>query len=212
MKTWWTQHGPRTLWLALLGLAAILLVRAGLTWTDPVQQQEAIADLKLRLQPQAEDAAPPEASASSRPPTMSARTKQASTIDPQVVVKRIADRHLFEPAPPDGFRNVQGILGNRVLYGGGSSFGVGDQAMGARIVAIGTNWVEFQFNDETVVVDIFRNGTRGPERLRAEGSAGEPGNLAPTKVDPPAPTKRRARPDRNRNRSRSQAPWGYPSD
>ncbi|MEM9913475.1 MAG: hypothetical protein AAF911_00770 [Planctomycetota bacterium] len=157
IQNFWSQHGPRTAWMVTLGLAAIVAVYAVLVLTDTNNAADRVDDIAKQLRP---DRSP----AGGDGPNPRASNQQANA-----AVKRIRDRHLFMPAPPQGFRNVQGVLGDRVLYPGGQSFGVGENAMGATVIAIGTNWVELLHEDQTITLDIFRGEERGPELTRWDG-------------------------------------------
>ena len=101
-------------------------------------------------------------------------------------VAAIRQRHLFAPAPAEAFRNVQGVLGDRVLYPGGQSFRAGDEAMGATVTRVGSDFVEFEHGGETVRIQVFEGGNdgggggggprNGGERWRSRGG----GDLSPT--------------------------------
>jgi len=63
------------------------------------------------------------------------------------------------------------VLGDRVLYSGGQSFKVGDNAMGATVKEIGLTHVELEFEGETVRVNFgggggSRSGSSGRRRGR----------------------------------------------
>ena len=173
IQLWWNQHGLKTLWLLTLGVAAVLAVQAALIWTSDDDTAERVEKVEKRLTivaaPAAAQDAPPSDSGDRWRGRRGSPDADTSSDPLAQAVARVRERHLFMPAPPEAFRNVQGILGDRVLYGGGQSYRLGDQAMGATITAIGSNWVEFVKNDEKITIDIFRGGTRGPERARWDG-------------------------------------------
>ena len=86
-------------------------------------------------------------------------------------IARLGERRFFSPAPPQAFRNARGVLGDRVLYSGGQSFKVGDNAMGATVKEIGLTHVELEFEGETVRVNFgggggSRSGSSGRRRGR----------------------------------------------
>lgn len=172
----WSQHGPRTLWLITLGVAAILVVNALLVLTDANTADERVDDIVKKLRPMPvpdNETSTPQGNRGwpghAGPGGSNAGDAQN---DPgSAAVQRIRDRYLFMSAPPQGFRSVQGVLGDRVLYPGGQSFGLGENAMGATVVAIGSNWVELLYEEETITLDIFRGGERGPELMRWDGEA-----------------------------------------
>jgi len=96
---------------------------------------------------------------------------------PAPAVARLGKRRFFSPAPPQDFRNARGVLGDRVLYPGGQSFAVGDHAMGATVKAIGLDYVELEFEGETVRVDFGSGGGGGgsygsPRRGGGDGGYG----------------------------------------
>ena len=139
------------LWLAALGAALMILALALQGWWSGHDLSDRAAVLDASLERRGETT-PPDRSAGQ--PT---QTDQA--------VKRIQERFLFSPRPPEMFRRVQGVLGDRVLYPGGQSFGIGDNAMGATVVAIGSNWVELEHNGRSIIIDVFK--VPGAERGRA---------------------------------------------
>ena len=175
----WKQYGPAAAWIALIGFALVVGVLASRGFSEARELEarvEAVAD-QLRL---GEAAEPP------------ANAIQGTTDDPAArATTRLEQRFLFMPAPPQGFRNVQGVLGDRVLYPGGQSFGLGDNAMGATIVAIGTNWVELEHEGQTITLDIFNGSERGPERLRliepSEDSSAGAESEKPDPAEQPTP-------------------------
>ena len=171
MQHWWNQHGPRTLWLILLCTAAIFAVLAALIYTDTDDTAERVDKLQRRLASLSDPSPVGDAPSSDPSPADRFTSRNPSDADAPLAqaVARIRDRHLFTPAPPEAFRNVQGILGDQVLYAGGQTYSLGDQAMGATITAIGSNWVEFVKDQQKVTIDVFRDGQRGPERLRWDG-------------------------------------------
>ncbi|MEM9418793.1 MAG: hypothetical protein AAGA25_07070 [Planctomycetota bacterium] len=175
IEQFWSQHGPRTLWLITLGVAAILTVNAVLTLTDTRAADERVDDIAKKLRPRPAVEKPAEAQPQRGGPgrhMQRGRQRGAVPDDPAgQATQRIRDRFLFMSPPPQGFRNVQGVLGDRVLYPGGQSFGLGENAMGATVVAIGTNWVELLHEEQTITIDIFRGVERGPELMRWDGES-----------------------------------------
>ena len=127
-------------------------------------------------------------------------------------VARIRDRHLFAPAPAEAFRNVQGVLGTRVLYPGGQSFTVGDNAMGATITAVGSGWVEFEHDGGTERIHVFEGGGSGGGGGHSSGGGGGDGRWSGRRggggeFTPPGDGGGEGRPRRNRSRrNRDNAP------
>ncbi|MBB6429901.1 hypothetical protein [Algisphaera agarilytica] len=177
IQQYWSQQGPRTLWLVTLGVAAIIGASALLTLTDTHAADERVDDIakKLRVRPAIEQPNNAQAQRGGHGRGWHGGGQaQATPSDPAgQATQRIRDRFLFMPPPPQGFRNVQGVLGDRVLYPGGQSFGLGENAMGATVVAIGTNWVELLHEEQTITIDIFRGVERGPELMRWDGEAAD---------------------------------------
>lgn len=163
MRTDW----PRYVWIALLIAAAwvsLLGLRGWWQGTTATSRVEAVAQ---RLEQAV--AAPTDSPAESPPDKKDKPDKTSVKKDPgALAVQRIRDRHLFMPKPPERFRSIQGVLGNRVLYAGGQSFAVGENAMGATVKAVNSEWVEFEFQGETVRIEMFpgRGGGGGGDRRK----------------------------------------------
>jgi len=181
-QRFWMQHGPRLAWLTLLGLAVVVGGSGVRGFTQSRGLGGRVEAVAAQLYPAA---AEPETSTGPggqggsrrRPPT----TNTGSPADAAVL--RITERHLFMQAPRQGFRSVQGVLGDRVLYSGGRSFGLGENAMGATVIALGTNWVELEHDGKTITVDVFRGQERSPEQLRWDGQTPPP-SAASGQADP----------------------------
>ncbi|MEM1109519.1 MAG: hypothetical protein AAGH99_12605 [Planctomycetota bacterium] len=166
-------QGPRALWLATLGIAAILGAYAALGLTD-YSAGERVDDVTSKLRPRstASSETVPNHGQEQAGRQRLPRTGGSHAGDngqAADAAKRIRERYLFMPRPPEGFRNVQGVLGDRVLYPGGKSFGIGENAMGATVVAIGSNWVELLHDGQTITLDVFGGNERGPELVRWDG-------------------------------------------
>ena len=96
---------------------------------------------------------------------------------------RVIEHHLFEtPQKPD-FRGIIGVLGDRVLYPGGISVGIGESHNGATIKEIGSNWVKVEYEGEIIPLGVF--GGTPPEEPKAE--AGEAGEEPDAKPETDAP-------------------------
>lgn len=182
----WSQLGPRLAWLALVSVGLIVLVVAAVGFAASRALDDRVAVVVEQLNPasSADDktAEPSEGSDNGFNHGQMGGGGRGGFGHPgggaspgdsdspaAAAVSRIQKRFLFMPAPPQGFRNVQGVLGDRVLYPGGQSFGLGENAMGATVVALGSNWVELKHEDETIVLDISYGGERGPELMRWDG-------------------------------------------
>jgi len=68
-------------------------------------------------------------------------------------------RHLFAPKPGQAFRQVRGVLGDAVVFGSGQVVDVGGSYAGAKVVAVGSDWVELLFEEESIVIGVY--GGRG---------------------------------------------------
>ena len=66
------------------------------------------------------------------------------------LVKQVTDRHLFNPPPGKDTISgkLRGILGDKALFGG-KWLGVGDTFMDAKILEIGPDWVEYEYEGKT---------------------------------------------------------------
>lgn len=153
IERYWNQYGLLTAWLAVIAVALFVGMQASRGFSDAREWEDRVEVVAQQLRSTRND--------EDSPPRDPAADKPANE-----AVVRLGQRYLFMPAPPQGFRNVRGVLGDRVLYPGGQSFGLGDNAMGATVVAIGTNWVELEFEGQTITLDIFNGSERGPEQLR----------------------------------------------
>ena len=77
-------------------------------------------------------------------------------LDPadQALARIKAKQMFMKPEKPD-FRNILGVLGNRVLYPGGISLKVGDQYNGATIKEIGSSWVKVEYKGEIIPLSVY---------------------------------------------------------
>ena len=159
----------RAAWLAAVLLAGVVSWLAFSSWQSGDALRERAEEVAAMLNPNAgPDAAEAKAAASDG----DSRGQRGG--GPEVAaVQRVAERRFFSPAPPQGFRNARGVLGDRVLYSGGQSFAVGDNVMGATVKEIGLNHVELEYEGETVTVKFgsgggsnARPGRRGGRRFR----------------------------------------------
>ena len=163
---------PRYAWLALLVVAALVSLLGLRGWWHGATVTSRVESVAHRLE-QAVTEQPESKPESAQPGgpdrhgTDGNGSKEAN--DPgTLAVQRINQRHLFAPKPPDQFRNIQGVLGDRVLYAGGQSFAVGENAMGATVKAVNSEWVEFEFKGETIRIETLSAGGGGRAR-RGEG-------------------------------------------
>jgi|GEM_PF-4565436 len=70
-------------------------------------------------------------------------------------IARIKERHLFVPKPGQPFRSIRGILGDQVIFESGKAVSVGGNFSGAKVVALGSDWVELEFQEEKIVLGVY---------------------------------------------------------
>lgn len=74
-------------------------------------------------------------------------------------LQAVERRNIFNPPAPKGFQGrLTGILGDRAIFNGSQWAGVGDNVMGAKVLAIGPDWVEVEFEGEKRQLKIFGDG------------------------------------------------------
>lgn len=102
-------------------------------------------------------------------------TDSDKTPDPGArAVERIQKRHLFAPAPPQAFRKIVGVLGDRVLYPDGASYKVGESFGGATVKAIGSDWVDLEYEGETITIGVFGGQGSKPPKEATEAASSTP--------------------------------------
>lgn len=147
--------GVRAAWMAAVVLAGVVSWLAFSAWRAGDALRERAEQVAALLDPYPADRADADADG-----------------EPVAAVTRLRERRFFSPAPPQDFRNARGVLGDRVLYPGGQSFAVGEHAMGATVKEIGLNYVELEFEGETVRVEFGGGGGGGFEGPRRGGGRG----------------------------------------
>ena len=161
----------RAAWLAAVVLAGVVSWAAFASWAsgDALRDraEEVAALLKVDSAPDAAD--PKDADADPGRRGQGRQRGQRGGGSQVAAVKRVAERRFFSPAPPQGFRNARGVLGDRVLYAGGQSFAVGDNVMGATVKEIGLNHVELEYEGETVRVEFGSGGGSSARPSRRGG-------------------------------------------
>lgn len=95
-----------------------------------------------------------------------AEGKKPATPEPNKAATAAADRieksYIYIPKPPPQYRNVEGVLGDRVIFAGGRSVGIGETFDGAKIIAIGSDWVDLEVDGKTISIGVFGGeGSRG---------------------------------------------------
>ncbi|WP_432800070.1 hypothetical protein [Poriferisphaera sp. WC338] len=80
-------------------------------------------------------------------------------------------RDIFNPVPSKGFKGqLEGILGNRAYFNGGQNGKIGEQVMGAKIIDLGADWVEIEFDGNKRTLWVWGAGKK-PNRNHAPPSA-----------------------------------------
>ena len=204
----------RVAWLVLLGVAgvvSVLAVQGYVGGEDATERLDAVAT-RLAVEQRAPAVGVVQSGDADGSPGRGGSRGGGGSADAEAspaarAVAAIRERHLFAPAPAEAFRDVQGVLGDRVLYGGGQSFRAGDDAMGATVTRVGSDFVEFEHDGETVRIEVFGGGNgggggpgfgpgNGGERWRSRGG----GDFSPT-----GDRRRRGRGGRSRP-DRAEAP------
>jgi len=71
--------------------------------------------------------------------------------------QRITQRNIFAPPKPKGFRGqLTGILGDRAIFNGSQSGKVGENVMGAKILDLGPDWAEIEFEGKKQKLWVFQ--------------------------------------------------------
>lgn len=73
----------------------------------------------------------------------------------QAAVLRINSKYLFNAPPAKQFRNITGFLGDSVIFADGQMKKIGETYDGATIVDMGSNWVDMEFEGETITVGVY---------------------------------------------------------
>lgn len=155
-------------------LVAVLLA-GGVTWAafSSWRAGETLRERALEVV-ELLDTEAPMAEQSSTSSTPNKSSKSSKSRKKVAAVTRTAERRFFSPAPPQGFRSAQGVLGDRVLYPNGDSYAVGDNVMGAVVKKIDLNHVELEYEGETIRVDFgpgggSSGGSASPSRRSRQG-------------------------------------------
>lgn len=88
----------------------------------------------------------------------------------KAALARIEKRYMFSPPPPQGFRSIAGVLGDRVFFRSGQDVEVGGQFGGATVKAIGSDWVELEHEGQTIRIGVF-GGQGSYEREKTKKEA-----------------------------------------
>lgn len=117
--------------------------------------------------------------------------------DPDPMVQRISERNVMAPPKATGFQGqLTGILGDQAMFNGSQLAKVGDNVAGAKVVSIGPNWAEIEFEGQTQKLWVFgpssittsaapAPGAGAPGAPRASSAPGAPGGraLSPEQIE-----------------------------
>lgn len=82
--------------------------------------------------------------------------------------KTINERNVFMPPKPEGFRGkLTAVFGDAAVFNDSQVGRVGDDIMGAKIKAIGNNWVEVEFEGKTIRQEVFDQKGMPPDMKAA---------------------------------------------
>lgn len=115
--------------------------------------------------------------------------------DPRI--ERIVKRHLFSPDPPEKKWKaaVSGVLGDTAYMDGSNAVQVGGDYKGAKLTAIGADWVTFEFQGTTHTLHVFGSGGSGPSPSGPSRPSGPSGPMIrPGPSAAPSPAQMRPSP------------------
>lgn len=138
------------------GVAGALLVFA---W----QSGERVGELEAELAELGDRFAQSDAQQPTTEPATGRRGRSGQPQDElgQAIRNRIAERYVFSRKPQDRFRQVQGVLGNRVFFAGGQSSIVGETFDGVEILRIDAEGVVVSKDGEEITVQVSGASSRG---------------------------------------------------
>ncbi len=165
--------------LALWVVAAVFVLLAVGQWWASTSADDRLDALVTRLDPppaQA-DASSDDAGKDGPPedaPDDSADAPALANDDPGVLAaKRIDERYIFHSKPQPRFRQIRGVLGNKVLFTHGGAVAVGGSFDGATVKEVGANWVKLEHEGEEITIAVAGGspnmGGDRPRQRRARG-------------------------------------------
>lgn len=149
---------PEAVWVALIVSACVVTLWAGVRWIATRGADARLENIVARLAPP--PTVPPQPPTSDDKHGGAPRSPGGASAqrpeDPagQAVVKRILDRYIFNQPPPQRFRQIKGVLGDRVIFDDGRVVSVGEQYDGATVKAIGGDWVQLEHEGQSIVVGV----------------------------------------------------------
>ncbi len=181
---------PKQLWRWLylatwVAAAAFMLLALGQWWSSG-HTADRVGALVSRMSPQAEASDLDAGDDDNGEDAENADNAALPEDDPGLLAaQRINDRYIFHSAPQPKFRSIRGVLGNKVLFTNGGAVAVGETYDGATVKAIGGDWVELEYEGETLTVHVGKNAGRrhrptgGPPRPAAVKTDVSPTDHAP---------------------------------
>lgn len=169
---------PRLVELAVFGAAAVLCAAVLLMFVARLSGRMGEVAVEGPEASEAQRTAQSDAAAASP----AAATGKPAGGPRQAAVQAIQERNVFQPPKPQGFQGqFTGVLGDKAVFNGGQMAKVGESVMGAKVLAIGADWVEIEFEGNTRKMELFSGGggrggpSAGPNGPRPGRPAG-PGN------------------------------------
>lgn len=170
------QHTPAIVVVSLATASLIVTVMLIASLWSGSRLASRISSVNLRLDPpieetenpqqdqkSAEGQEDPHATPPGKPENGKTDKKEEETpAPPDLAVARMKSKNMFVVPEKPEFRNILGILGDRVLYPDGISLKVGDTHNGATVKEIGSNWVKLEYEGEIIPLGVY-GGTPPPE-------------------------------------------------
>lgn len=176
MKKWIAEQWRVVALVAVLVVALVVSVNVVATLATPGPMLARAEAVKARLAPRVvevkEEAKEAEGGRGNRPGPRGGSEGESLDALGEQVVKRIQERYMFAPAPPQSFRSVAGVLGDRLLTAGGQTVAIGESYGGAKLIAVNSHWVEFEFEGKPVRVAVFGQAPEAEKEEKDEAIAG----------------------------------------
>ena len=146
MSIWESFNWPRVAQLAAVALASmltLLIVIVPITRAATHRKAARLEQITLAKQAAEDDAT----------------EKPAATADRW---SEVTKRNMFAPPPPKGFRaRLSGVLGDSAIFDGGKFVKVGESHQGAKLLEVGPDWVEIEFEGEKKKLQVFTGAGGG---------------------------------------------------
>jgi len=179
----------RLVLIVLLVAAGAVTVRAMNAWRSMDEDRVRIESLSARLG----SSSPDDAEAGSGDESKTGKSKPdpkkpkeptpPSSVD--LAMKRIEEKFIFSSKPPQRFRSVIGVLGDSVIFQGDTVVPVGGTFDSAKVIAIGSDWVELEHDGERITIGVFGGrGSREPDPPKQPAAADKSGDAKPADAKP----------------------------